>query len=151
MQDIPVLTDLLNLDTATGAKLSFDAAPTDKLLFAPTFFKFFFLAEEMRQRLFERFGYKVNRRIENYADGTLAVKFICPPYGKNEPGSQAKQITLTVDSLARPETMEAALTFLNNAFNFFVKRQEMSAIATDVIKRLTPEQREALSWSLGVK
>jgi len=150
VQDIPVLTDLLSTDLS-GTKLSFTPSVSDRSLFAPTFFKFFFLAEEMRQRLFEKFEYKVSRRIENYPDGTLAVKFICPPFGRHEPGAQLKQVTLTIDSLASAEAMDAALNSLYGAFNFFVKRQEMSAIANDVISHLTPEQREALRWSLGTR
>jgi hypothetical protein len=150
MNDIPVLTELLNPELPV-AKLNFSASISDKLLFAPTFFKFFFLAEEMRQRLFERFEYRVSRRIENYQDGSLAVKFICPPYGKNEPGAQPKQITLSVESLAPAQKMDEALSFLNGVFTFYVKREEMSAIASDVISNLTPEQREALRWSIGAK
>lgn len=150
MDNIPTLNDQIDADTVGRNMADMFQLPsvTDKNLFAPTFFKFFFLAEELRQRLFEKFEYKVNRRIENYPDGTLAVKFICPAYGRGEPGSQPRQVTLTVDSLARPESMDLALGFLSDAFNFFVKKQEMDMVASSIINQLTPAQREALRWSL---
>lgn len=156
MDDIPTLTDMLAPATRSSPVPEPQApAPTLKREEpaddspCEDFLQFFWHVEQLRQRLFEKFGYKVSRRIENFSDGSSCVKLICPAYGKGEPGSQPKQVTLTVTTNSTQWQMNVGLSYLRDAMAFFIRRQEMSAVANDVISQLTTEQREALRWTLS--
>lgn len=158
MQDVPTLTDMLAPGKQTRAKSKAVAAPTQLPTVSPSelppspskeFLQFFWHVEQLRQKLYEKFDYKVGRRIENYTDGSACIKLICPAYGKGEPGSQPEQQTLSVGTDAEPWQMHVGLSHLRDAMAFFITRQEMTAVANDVITHLTPKQREALRWTLN--
>ena len=146
-QDIPVLTDLLPPGSVTKDLQQVDIT-LDEVTFSHEFYEFFWRAEVARQRLFEKFNYQVIRRLELLTDGAAVVKFVFPPYGKGEPGTQPRQTTLSVGSGAAKYELEITLSYLHDALNFFTRKQQLASVAQGVLANLTPEQREALKWAL---
>lgn len=146
-QDFPELTDLLPPGSETKALQQVDIT-LEEVTFSHEFYKFFWQAECARQRLFEKFNYKVSRKIELLADGAAIVKFIFPPYGKGEPGTQPRKTTLAVSSNAAKHELEITLSFLQDALNFFTRKAHQLRVAQGVLAKLTSEQREALRWAM---
>jgi hypothetical protein len=147
MEDFPVLTDVLPSTTELKPIGALDVAVAEP---TPTaqFYEFFWAAEVLRQQLFERFNYKVIRRIEHLSDGTACVKLVCPPLGNGEPGSRPKQVTLTVGSASTAQELKAALAYLNDALKFLLNQQEMLKLAEATLGQLSERQLEALRWAL---
>lgn len=150
MDDIPTLTEMI----APGKRPTQVHEPAPEVDAQPphdAFLQFFWNVEVLRQRLYEKFNYKVIRRIENYGDGSACIKLTCPPYGKGEPGSQPHQRTIAVNSTDDVWELEIGLSSLQDALEFFIRKKEMEAVAHQLLSNLTAEQREALRWMKGLK
>ena len=155
-EDIPTLTDIIRAPAADQAVPS--PAPRTRPAIesadnppAHNFLLFFWEAEQLRQDLLMLFNYRVNRRIERYGTGAAAVKFIFPPYGDGEPGSQMRQSTCSIGTLATPTDFDLMLAEFEDALQYFTQRQQRQQLAEEAMSLLTPSQLKALEWALKSK
>lgn len=157
-EDIPTLTDLIRPPSGNQAAASQPASTRPPVGVetadsppGQNFLLFFWEAEQLRQDLLMLFNYRVNRRIERYGTGAAAVKFIFPPYGDGEPGSQMRQSTCSIGTLATVTDFKLMLAEFEDALQYFTQRQQRQQLAEEAMSLLTPSQLKALEWALKSK